>query len=231
MTFSPKARFKIGVPLMVPYTPGSAVSAGDVIVSNSIAMIAHGDIAASTLGAVASPSGSASYDIVKGASSFSVNDPVYWDSGNSVATSTSGGNYFLGLANAAAVSGDTTVRVQHLPLTSLTTIRNPISNPITDPGNAGAIPVTVSGYVPLVTGSAHTRTLADPTFIGQELLLYVKTDGGTVVITTASAINQTGNNTITMADVRDSIRLQAIESGSNKVWDVVANNGAALSTV
>jgi hypothetical protein len=51
------------------------------------------------------------------------------------------------------------------------------------------------------------------------------------VITVASAINQTGNNTITMADVRDYIRLQAIESGSSKVWAVVANDGAALSTV
>lgn len=102
---------------------------------------------------------------------------------------------------------------------------------IADPGNGGAIPVTASGYVPIVTAGSETRTLAAPSFVGQELLLYVKTDGGTCVITVASAINQTGNNTITTAEVRDVIRLVAIESGSSKVWHVVSNDGAALSTV
>jgi hypothetical protein len=107
----------------------------------------------------------------------------------------------------------------------------PLNNVIADPGDAGAIPVTSSGYCPIVTAGSETRTLAIPAFIGQELLLYIKTDGGTCVITVASAINQTGNNTITMADVRDVIRLVAIESGSNRVWHVVSNDGAALSTV
>lgn len=102
---------------------------------------------------------------------------------------------------------------------------------IADPGNASAIPVTSSGYCAIVTAGSETRTLAAPTFIDQNLTLYIKTDGGTAVVTVASAINQTGNNTITMADVRDYIRLQAIESGASKVWAVVANDGAALSTV
>lgn len=102
---------------------------------------------------------------------------------------------------------------------------------IADPGNAGAISVVRSGYCPIVTAGSETRTLAAPTSIGQEITLYIKTDGGTAVVTVASAINQTGNNTITMADVRDVIVLRAIESGSSKVWMVVANDGAALSTV
>lgn len=109
--------------------------------------------------------------------------------------------------------------------------RGSLEGLIADPGNAAAIPVTRSGYVPIVTAGSETRTLAAPSFVGQELLLYIKTDGGTCVITVASAINQTGNNTITMAEVRDSIHLRAIESGSNKVWDVVVANGADLNTV
>lgn len=102
---------------------------------------------------------------------------------------------------------------------------------ITDPGNAGAISVLQSGYCPIVTAGSETRTLAAPTFIGQEITLYVKTDGGSCVVTVASAVNQTGNNTLTMNDVRDVIILRAIESGASKVWMVVANDGTALSTV
>jgi hypothetical protein len=88
-----------------------------------------------------------------------------------------------------------------------------------------------SGYVPIVTAGFETRTLAIPTFVGQELLLFIKTDGGTCVITVASAINQTGNNTITMAEVNDSIRLHAIDNNGTLAWRVVCNDGAALSTV
>ena len=52
-----------------------------------------------------------------------------------------------------------------------------------------------------------------------------------IVPNTAHTASNTGNNTITMADVRDVIRLVAIESGGSKVWHVVSNDGAALSTV
>lgn len=102
---------------------------------------------------------------------------------------------------------------------------------ITDPGDAGAIPVTYSGYCPIVTAGAETRTLAAPSHAGQELLLYMKTDGGNAVITAAAAINAAGNNTITFADVTDSLLLRAVESGASLVWRVVSSDGAALSTV
>lgn len=102
---------------------------------------------------------------------------------------------------------------------------------VADPGNAGAIPVTGSGYCPIVTAGAETRTLAAPTFVGQEIHLYMKTDGGDAVITCATGVNQTGNNTITMNDAGDSILLRAIESGSNKRWRVVVNDGCTLATV
>jgi hypothetical protein len=102
---------------------------------------------------------------------------------------------------------------------------------IADPGNAGAIPVTRSGYCPIVTAGAETRTLAAPTKIGQRILVYMKTDGGNCVITCASIINAAGNNTITFADVTDTLNLVAVESGSSLVWRVVSSDGAALSTV
>jgi len=102
---------------------------------------------------------------------------------------------------------------------------------ILDPGNAGAIPVTASGSVPLVTGGAETRTLADASYPGQILNLYLKTDGGDCVVTSASPINQTGNNTMTFADVGDQLVLMAVEDGADIEWRVLANDGVALTTV
>lgn len=102
---------------------------------------------------------------------------------------------------------------------------------ITDPGNAGAIPVTASGFVNLVSGGAETRTLAVPTFEGQLLQLNFKTDAGDCVVTTATAANQTGNNTLTFADAGDHMILQGAILGANLVWRIVANDGIALTTV
>lgn len=106
-----------------------------------------------------------------------------------------------------------------------------LSNLIADPGNAGAIPVIRSGCVPLVSTGAETRTLAAPSFAGQQLSLAFKTDGGDVVLTCASGLNQTGNNTITFNDAGDVVTLLAIEVGSNLRWRVQLNDGATLATV
>ena len=105
-----------------------------------------------------------------------------------------------------------------------------ISTPIADPGDAGAISVATSGSVPLVTAGGETRTIADPTFAGQVLNLSLKTDGGNCVITTASPMNQTGNNTLTGADVGDHIILIGSNDGSDIEWRLLANDGWALST-
>ena len=106
-----------------------------------------------------------------------------------------------------------------------------MSNALDDPGNAGAIPVTESGHCSIATAGAEPRTLAAPSYAGQMLSLAMKTDGGDCVITCATGVNQTGNNTVTLNDAGDSILLVAIESGANKRWRVVANDGCTLSTV
>ena len=102
---------------------------------------------------------------------------------------------------------------------------------IADPGNAGAIPVTVTGYCPIVTAAAETRTLAAPSFIGQELLLYMKTDGGDAVVTCSTTFNETGNNTATFGDTGDGLRLSAVEEGANLRWRCAVADGVALTTV
>jgi hypothetical protein len=106
-----------------------------------------------------------------------------------------------------------------------------LSNIIADPGASGAIPVIKSGSVSIVSGGAETRTVADPSFVGQTLNIGLKTDGGTVTLTAASPVNQTGNNTLAFADVGDHLMLIASEDGSDIEWRIVANDGVALSSV
>lgn len=219
----------------VDYTPSSAVAAGDVVVQGSLPGFARSPIAANELGSLGVVG---VFRVAKANGAISAGAAVYWDAdgdpeggtaGTGAATTTATGNTFLGFATAAAGASGTTVDV--LVNGTTVTLQHQLQNALTDPGNAGAIPVTQSGHVPIVTAGAETRTLAAPTFVGQELLLYMKTDGGDGVITCATGINQAGNNTITMNDAGDSIRLVAIESGANKRWRVVYNDGCTLATV
>jgi hypothetical protein len=102
---------------------------------------------------------------------------------------------------------------------------------ITDPGNAGAIPVTKSGSVAITTAGAETRTIAIPGLAGITIAISLNVDGGDCVITAAAAVNQTGNNTITMGDAGDTIVLTAVLVGAALRWRVLVNDGCALSTV
>lgn len=102
---------------------------------------------------------------------------------------------------------------------------------ITDPGDAGAIPVGLSGNCAITTAAAETRTLAAPERAGLKLAISMDVDGGNCVITAAAAINQAGNNTITMADAGDALFLEAVQVGGANVWHTIGNDGCALSTV
>jgi len=147
-------------------------------------------------------------------------------------TSSSSNTYLAGFALAAAATGAERVSVSLRPMngTSVSVI-NQLTNVIADPGASGAIPVTVGGYCPIVTAGAETRTLAAPTFIGQQILLTCQTKVGNAVVTVATTVNATGNNTITFSAAGQSVLLVAKASGANIRWSVVSNDGAALATV
>jgi hypothetical protein len=101
-----------------------------------------------------------------------------------------------------------------------------------DPGNAGAIVPWGAVIVEITTAGAETRTLADPQFKGQELTLVLVVAVGACVITAASPVNQTGNNTITLTNVGDFIVLTGKYNATDGwEWQVVQADGAALSTV
>jgi hypothetical protein len=96
--------------------------------------------------------------------------------------------------------------------------------------SAAPIPVTHSGSFPVTTAAAETNTLADPTYLGQTISIFVDTYAvGDRVITAASRINQAGNTIITLGAVGDFIKLEAITIAGALKWQVIANDGAALS--
>jgi len=100
---------------------------------------------------------------------------------------------------------------------------------IADPGNAGAIPVTSSGVCNLTSAGAETRTLAAPTFEGQRLTICMNVDGGDIVLTVASAINQAGNTQATFNDAGDTLNLIAARIAGALRWRLINNDGATLA--
>ena len=103
---------------------------------------------------------------------------------------------------------------------------------IRDPGSAGTIDVSRSGYLELTSAGAETRTLPDPVFRGQVLDIVFITDGGDITMTTSSPCNQTGNNTVIFTDVGEHIRfLGAWNATDGWEWKTIVTDGAAQSTV
>lgn len=97
----------------VDHTPGSALTAGDVVEMGDYAFIASVDIAAGELGSVAAPSGTATYVCPKstaGGSALAVGAAVYWD-GTQVGTTST--DPVVGIVVEAAADADATVKVLH----------------------------------------------------------------------------------------------------------------------
>jgi predicted RecA/RadA family phage recombinase len=95
----------------IPYTPGSAVTAGDVVVQNGIVGVAFSDIAANTLGSL---SVEGIKKVPKTTAAWVVGLPIHWNptgdpdngtAGSGAANQLGVGTY-MGLATLAAASGD-----------------------------------------------------------------------------------------------------------------------------
>lgn len=229
-------RVKVGE--TTEYTPSGAVAAGEVVIQNGLVGIAPAPIAANELGSL---DVEGIFKMVKATGAINAGAAVYWDAdgnpvsgtaGTGACTTTSSANTYLGKAELAAGSSDETVMVRLEPTAAPSvTIHQDLTNEITDPGDAGAIPVTASGSCAMTTAGTETRTLARPTNVGDMLSLFIDTDGGQATITVTGGVNQTGNNTIVMAQAGDHIVLVGISVGGTKRWSVVSNDGCALSTV
>lgn len=221
---------------VLDFTAVGAKLGGDVVVTESgLAGVLVNDVAALATG---SATVKAIVKAAKVTGAITAGDEVGWDNNGSpvggvalsgaATTVKASWDFALGVATVDAASGDARVQTKlNASALGVTTLENVV----VDPGDAGAIAVNESGSVSLVSAGAETRTLADPTYVGQQLSLGFKTDGGDCVVTSASPINQTGNNTMTFADVGDHLQLTAIEDGADIEWRVDANDGVALTTV
>lgn len=109
------------------------------------------------------------------------------------------------------------------------TVARQYSAAIADPGNAGAISVKQSGVCAMTSAGAETRTLAIPSFIGQEISLIDDTHVGNIVVTVAAAFNQAGNTILTFGAAADACTLKAMTVGGSLVWRIMGNDGVAVS--
>jgi hypothetical protein len=102
---------------------------------------------------------------------------------------------------------------------------------IDDPGASGAIRVDRSGYVPIVTAAAESRTVDDPTKGGMDLTLEMKTDGGDCTITFDTAFTEAGDTTLVLNDAGQLARFYSIESGTSYVWRRYASDPVEAATI
>ena len=85
-----------------------------------------------------------------------------------------------------------------------------------DPGSGGSI--TAEGnwtVVELVSAGAEARSMKDPVKSGQLIVLTLKTHGGTVTVTAATAFNKAGNTTIAFDAALETVTLTSIPNGTS----------------
>ena len=96
---------------MIDYTPGAAVSDGDVVVQTDMVGVALKDIAASALGAICVRG---VFDFTKNTGSgtaIAAGDTLYWDNTDNYVSTSSGDGNEIGKAVAAAATTAALVRV------------------------------------------------------------------------------------------------------------------------
>jgi predicted RecA/RadA family phage recombinase len=96
----------------IDYTPGSAVTAGQVVVQGELVGVAKVDIPANTLGALAV---TGVFDFPKatgGGTAITAGANCYWNAGAQQATTTATGNKLIGKCVRAAADADATVRIR-----------------------------------------------------------------------------------------------------------------------
>lgn len=108
-------KFSHGAPLMVDYTPSSAVVSGQVVVLGGRPLVCHTAIPADKLGALAT--GGGVYICVADAG-IAANIIVYWDAATDKVTETVGANKIFGIVtpNSSSGSDGDPIIVEHVPV-------------------------------------------------------------------------------------------------------------------
>lgn len=102
---------------------------------------------------------------------------------------------------------------------------------LTDPGNAGTLPVTYSGTFNMSPTGLQTRTMPDPTFIDQEIMLVngSSTPGNSVRVNFAHPYNFAGNDAINLAPFSFAL-IKGVKIDGNFRWYLISSDNAGLVT-
>ena len=96
----------------IDYTPGGAISAGDVVVQEDIVGVATDDIAASVQGSLAVTGVFAFTKGTGSSSALAVGTKVYWNDTSDIVSTSSGDGKYIGKVVAAAIDSVSTVDVR-----------------------------------------------------------------------------------------------------------------------
>lgn len=190
----------------IDYTPGSAVTAGDVVVvSDDLIGIAKCDIAAGVLGSLAVEG---VFDVPKITGAISLGDKVHWDAdadpvggtaGSGAASLAAGGSY-LGVCVSAALSGDARVRVLKQPLARM----NIRTETVAAAGTVQADAAALNAYAfTLVSGADDAKGVRLPAAAAGRWVIVKVGDGADLKIwpATGDAINAiAANSAMTVVD-------------------------------
>lgn len=109
-----QAEYLYGSPAIAPYTPGSDLDAGTVVVVNNVCRITHADLKSGKVEAIAC--GGGIYRVAKatgGSTAIADGKQLYWDDTNNVVTETSSGNKKFGVSVSAAGDSDAYLLAHH----------------------------------------------------------------------------------------------------------------------
>jgi len=173
--------------VMIDYTPGSAVSAGDVVVQGDLVGVAKSDIAASRQGALAI---SGVFDVTKGSAVFTAGQAVYWDDTNDAASPDGSVGKLMGIAVEAAATGVSTVRVRLVHDPGQTEMLPPcmVDKVFEDVADNKTLDIQDVGKVMNVTADAKTITLP-AVAAGLEYVIRNGGASGTVLVTVSPNAN------------------------------------------
>lgn len=102
---------------------------------------------------------------------------------------------------------------------------------IKDPGSGGTVKMNNHGVATcgFISAGAEARTVNGPSRVGQELTLYLDTDGGNVTVT----VKDSGGNTTythSLNDAGDVLLYRSLKTGSTLVWSLIASTGGFGAT-
>lgn len=99
----------------IDYTPGTAVTAGDVVVQNELIGVAVADIAANEKGSLQIDAVVKAPKSTGTSTAIAAGKLVYWDADNEVVTETAGSLKKMGVTVAAATDSESVAYVQMVP--------------------------------------------------------------------------------------------------------------------